>query len=159
MVDSIGTLSTAASQSASSATSQALMPGSYQVDFLKLMVAQLQNQDPMNVQDQKDFLGQLAQFESVSQMVKLNQNVQSLALAQGLAQSSSLIGKWAEIGTDSSGKSLDGIIKAVRLSGDKSVLVINGQEIDLAQLKGVTTQDDSSGAATDTTSGTQAGGA
>ena len=33
-------------------------------DFLKLLVTQLQHQDPMNPMDDKDFMGQMAQFSS-----------------------------------------------------------------------------------------------
>ncbi|MEO7999406.1 MAG: flagellar hook capping FlgD N-terminal domain-containing protein [Gemmatimonadaceae bacterium] len=41
-------------------------------DFMKLLVAQLKNQDPMNPMDGKDMAAQLAQFSSVEQMMQLN---------------------------------------------------------------------------------------
>lgn len=51
-------------------------------DFMKLLVAQLKNQDPMNPMDGKDMAAQLAQFSSVEQMMELNKTVASQADAQ-----------------------------------------------------------------------------
>ena len=42
-------------------------------DFLKLLVAQLQNQDPSNPTDGTQFMGQLAQFSSLEQMTNVSQ--------------------------------------------------------------------------------------
>ena len=40
-------------------------------DFLKLLVTQLQHQDPMNPMDDKDFMGQMAQFSSLEQITNM----------------------------------------------------------------------------------------
>ncbi len=47
-------------------------------DFLMLLVAQLQNQDPMNPQDATEFTAQLAQFSSLEQLTNVNENLGSL---------------------------------------------------------------------------------
>jgi len=44
-------------------------------DFLKLMIAQLQNQDPLNPMDGTEYAAQLAQFTSLEQLTNLNENV------------------------------------------------------------------------------------
>jgi flagellar basal-body rod modification protein FlgD len=44
-------------------------------EFLKMLVAQLKNQDPMNPMDGKDMAAQLAQFSSVEQLVTLNKSM------------------------------------------------------------------------------------
>ena len=51
-------------------------------DFLTLLVAQLQNQDPMNPEDATEFTAQLAQFSSLEQLFNINENMEDLALAQ-----------------------------------------------------------------------------
>ncbi|MEO7359580.1 MAG: flagellar hook capping FlgD N-terminal domain-containing protein, partial [Gemmatimonadaceae bacterium] len=51
-------------------------------DFMKLLVAQLKNQDPLNPMDGKDMAAQLAQFSSVEQMMQLNTTVSSQSDAQ-----------------------------------------------------------------------------
>lgn len=65
-------------------------------DFLKLMVTQLNNQDPFKPMENGEFLGQIAQFGSVTGLEELNQNFESLAASitsnQAL-QAGSLVGR------------------------------------------------------------------
>ena len=46
--------------------------------FLKLLVAQIQNQDPLNPADSIQFVGQLTQFSQLEQLLGINKGVQSL---------------------------------------------------------------------------------
>lgn len=46
-----------------------------QADFMKLLVAQLQNQDPLNPLDSANFSAQLAQFSSLEQLTQINQRL------------------------------------------------------------------------------------
>jgi len=46
--------------------------------FLKLLMAQVQNQDPMNPTDSTQFVGQLVQFSSLEQLLSINQGIQTL---------------------------------------------------------------------------------
>lgn len=60
-------------------------------DFLKLMIAQMQNQDPTSPMDNKDLAAQTAQFTSVEQLAKISD--QLTGMGQSLGNSSNLIGK------------------------------------------------------------------
>lgn len=67
-----------------------------QEDFLTLLVAQLQNQDPLNPSDPTEFTSQLAQFSELEQLFNLNDTMENLASAQNDAEklnALSLIGK------------------------------------------------------------------
>ena len=67
-------------------------------DFLKLLIAQLQNQDPMQPAKDTEFVAQLATFSSLEQLISANDNLQSLALGQANlvnSQALNLIGKEA----------------------------------------------------------------
>jgi flagellar basal-body rod modification protein FlgD len=46
--------------------------------FLQLLVAQIQNQDPLNPTDSIQFVGQLVQYSSLEQLMGINQGVQQL---------------------------------------------------------------------------------
>jgi len=73
-------------------------------DFLKLMIAQLKNQDPLSPMDGTQFAAQLAQFSSLEQLANLNETVkQSIDANFFLIQSvnntmtANLIGKDAKL--------------------------------------------------------------
>lgn len=51
-------------------------------EFLQLLVAQLRHQDPLNPMDGTEFATQLAQFNSVEQLINLNEGIEGLAYAQ-----------------------------------------------------------------------------
>jgi flagellar basal-body rod modification protein FlgD len=77
--------STGASSSSSSISSASAQEAQVtEQQFLKLLVAQLQNQDPLNPMDGTQFVSQLAQFSELEQMIGVNQGVQQLVVdAQG----------------------------------------------------------------------------
>ena len=69
--------------------------------FLKLLVAQMKNQDPFNPQDPTQYVTQLSQFTTMEQKMDLNDNMEYLtALADGLLINSAMKGSSALIGTD-----------------------------------------------------------
>jgi flagellar basal-body rod modification protein FlgD len=68
--------------------------------FLKLLVAQLQNQDPLQPQDNSEFVAQLAQFSSLEQTMGINDRLDLLsAQSSGLQNSQvvNLVGKQATV--------------------------------------------------------------
>ncbi|MFA7288892.1 MAG: flagellar hook capping FlgD N-terminal domain-containing protein [Melioribacteraceae bacterium] len=74
-------------------------------DFLKLMIAQMKNQDPMNPMDSSQYSAQLAQFSSLEQLTNLNDYMkQSIDANYLLTQSinntlyANLIGKEVKVG-------------------------------------------------------------
>jgi flagellar basal-body rod modification protein FlgD len=76
-ISGLGTPQTdqSAQQAAAGKSSQQLG----QADFLKLLVTQLQNQDPMNPMDNQQFVAQLATFSSLEQLMSINNAVTKLA--------------------------------------------------------------------------------
>lgn len=64
--------------------------------FLQLLTAQLQHQDPLEPQKNHEFVAQLAQFSGLEQQISVNKNLQGLMMSQSSmanAQLSGLIGK------------------------------------------------------------------
>lgn len=69
-------------------------------EFLRLLVAQLSTQDPLNPMDSREFSAQLAQFSALEQMTNVNNTLEELVQAQqamGNSSMISLIGKLVDI--------------------------------------------------------------
>lgn len=65
-------------------------------EFLRMLIAQLENQDPLNPQDATEFTAQLAQFSSLDQLFGMRSSIDALSKVQSVAQSlsaASLIGR------------------------------------------------------------------
>ena len=72
-------------------------------DFLKLLIAQISHQDPMDPLSNDDFINQMTQFSSLEQLQSINEGVgTSLYLSQSLnnAYSAALIGREAVVQSD-----------------------------------------------------------
>jgi flagellar basal-body rod modification protein FlgD len=96
--------------------------------FLKLLVAQLENQDPTNPTDSAQFMAQLASFSNVEQSIKANAKLDSLATSLALTQADGLIGKSV---TSADGK-ISGVVDSVRIvSGGAVAVLTNGKEVTL----------------------------
>jgi flagellar basal-body rod modification protein FlgD len=96
--------------------------------FLRLLVAEMKNQDPTAPKDTSQYLAQLASFSSVEQGVNSNKKLDSLMTSMQLSQAHSLIGQKL---TDSGGVDL-GIIQAVEIGQTTSTAVLDsGQKIEV----------------------------
>ena len=92
------------SGAASAKTDAASDPAEAQDRFLKLLVAQLNNQDPMNPLDNAQMTSQIAQINTVTGIQQLNETVKGLAsqfAAQQLMQGSAMVGRDVLVADDS----------------------------------------------------------
>ena len=86
-------------------------------DFLKLMVAQMKNQDPMSPADDKDNIAQMAQFSSLEQITNLASATQQLADRMSLTQNVGLLGHNVTY-TGADGTSVSGTVDSLDLAKD-----------------------------------------
>jgi flagellar basal-body rod modification protein FlgD len=90
--------------------------------FLKLLVAEMKNQDPTSPMESTDYVAQLATFSQVEQSVQVNAKLDQILQASALAQADALIGR--EI-TSADGKT-SGTVTEVKLKADGIVAVLAG---------------------------------
>lgn len=64
-----------------------------QADFLTLLTAQMQNQDPLNPMDNAQFMSQMAQFSTVAGIGELNEGVAGLGAGLRISAAANLIGR------------------------------------------------------------------
>lgn len=134
-----GTISELAGTSNSTDTASNKNTGSLGKDeFLKLLVTQLQYQDPMKPMDDTQFIGQMAQFSALEQMQNLN-------AAFTATKAMNLVGKYitGTISDSDSTKEVSGEVKSVKISGSKAYALVNGQEVsvdNITEIKNVDTK-------------------
>ncbi|MGE7020368.1 flagellar hook assembly protein FlgD [Solibacillus cecembensis] len=110
--------------------------------FLKILITQLQNQDPTSPMDDKEFIAQMAQFSSLEQMQNMTKAMENLLVSQNQTQLmsySSFIGKevkWHELTDklDENKKPIynegTGVIKELKfVEGEPVFVLADGKEI------------------------------
>ena len=110
----------------SNSTTDAASPDLNYDSFLKLLVAQMKNQDPTEPMDSTEQIAQLATFSQVEQTIKTNTNLESLLQRTSLSEANAVIGKTV---TSADGKTT-GVVKEVKLYSDGIIAVLDtGKEL------------------------------
>jgi len=100
-------------------------------DFLKILLTQLQFQDPLKPMDNEQFMAQMAQFSTLEQTQQLTNRMDQLLSIQSATQSVGLLGRTVEI--SSSGGNVSGQVTSLSLTNGTPTLSItqsNGQVLD-----------------------------
>lgn len=110
-------------------------------DFLKILLTQLNYQDPMKPMDNQQFMAQMAQFSSLQQTQQLNTNIEKLISNQSSLQSVGLLGRTVDIA--SNGGVITGRVSSLSLKEEApllSVITTAGatiENVDLSQITAV----------------------
>src|SRR4051794_33673303 len=82
-------------------------------DFLKLMITQLEHQDPINPTNSSELLSQMSQIGQLQSSDTLQTSLQGFALQTSISSASSMIGKTVQ-GLDSNSKPIAGVVTSVQ---------------------------------------------
>jgi len=101
--------------------------------FFKLLITQLQNQDPLNPMKDREFISQMAEFSSLEKTEKLYSLLKNKLSSNQVIDNSNLIGR--EITANVEGVEMSGIVEAVKSSDDKVLAVLDtGSEIEIKNI-------------------------
>ncbi len=96
-------------------------------DFLRILITQLQNQDPTEPMDDREFIAQMAQFSSLEQITNMSEEFRRLSGLLSGSQAVGLIGRTVEVSAGE--RVLEGRVTEVTRGNDPQVLV-DGQYFD-----------------------------
>lgn len=97
--------------------------------FLKLFLTQLQNQNPLEPMQDKDFLMQLAQFTQVENAEEMARTLQKLQTLVTATQATALLGKQVTALREGEVSPVEGKVSAVRFTSDGVWLLVDGKEV------------------------------
>jgi flagellar basal-body rod modification protein FlgD len=102
-----------------------------QDDFLKLLVAQMSQQDPMNPMKDSEFIAQMAQFSALEQAKTMQQDMSSL-------RASSLLGETVEVADEAEDSDFrTGVVTAIKIEKGIPQLIVNGNKYLLSDVQSI----------------------
>src|SRR3990172_2739003 len=105
-------------------------------DFLKLLLTQLTNQDPMEPTGNEELLRQISSIREIELSTTLTESLRLLTGQQHVTAASAMIGQYVTGIPGESGNASRGIVSGVRfVDGGRAVLLLsNGRELPLEQV-------------------------
>ena len=103
-------------------------------DFLKLLITQLQNQDPTSPMENTEFISQMAQFSSLEQMTNMSSSFAKMAAFINSSEAASTLGKTVELNIGDA--SVQGIVEGAT-RGDNPQILVNGMYYSMDKIKAI----------------------
>lgn len=128
----------ASAGTASAATTAAATPGTLDKEaFLKLLVAQLRNQDPSKPMDSSELMAQTTQLSTMEQLTALTKTSQESFALQMRMAAASLVGRQATY-ADASGATVTGAVTSVSYAGSVPTVTVGDKVVALDAVSSVT---------------------
>jgi flagellar basal-body rod modification protein FlgD len=107
-----------------------------QNQFMSLLLAGLQNQDPLEPMSNQDFLGQLAQFANLQGMQQMNANFSEMLKLTQMTQGSDTIGRTVQY-TDASNNPASGRVSGLTVTNGQVFLEVGSASVSLDSVTSV----------------------
>lgn len=111
--------------------------------FLKLLVTQLQHQDPTRPMEDREFIAQMAQFSSLEQMTNLNNEVRNLVTSSRTAEAYGILGRNIESYDSVLQQAVTGRVSSVFFKGNELMLKVGDNEVPMKNVHSVNVDEDS----------------
>ena len=106
-------------------------------DFIKMMITQLQNQDPTEPAKNEQLLAQMSQIGQLQSSTSLQSSLTKLVLQNNLGAAGNLIGKNVT-GLGGDGDEVTGTVTSVRVEGDDVLLELdNGNKLNMGRVTSI----------------------
>jgi flagellar basal-body rod modification protein FlgD len=106
--------------------------------FFRLLITQLQNQDPLNPMEDKEFISQMAQFSSLEQMQNMNTNLVQIMRIQSISECANLIGKTVETIDNNTGETIKGVVNQIAFEDNEIYVILDDDNDTKINLDGIT---------------------
>jgi flagellar basal-body rod modification protein FlgD len=103
-------------------------------DFLKLLIAELKNQDPLEPLKNADILQQVSQIRQIGVSSRLNDTLDSVLLGQNVASAAALINQ-PIVGLSDSGENVFGYVDSVSIAGGQAKLHVGDQVVSIDKVR------------------------
>jgi len=101
--------------------------------FIKLLVAELQNQDPMSPMDNAQILQQVSQIRAIESSTRLTTTLEAVLLGQNMSTASSLLGRTIS-GLDDASNKVTGKVDRVSVTEGEAKLHVGNSTISLKNI-------------------------
>lgn len=109
-------------------------------DFIKMMITQLQNQDPMEPAKNQELLAQMSQIGQLQSATTLQESLQGMVSQNQIGAAAGLVGKSVD-GLDANDDPVSGIVTSVRIQKDGVSLELdNGKSLPLGRVTSIGAQ-------------------
>jgi flagellar basal-body rod modification protein FlgD len=103
-------------------------------DFIKMMITQLQQQDPLEPAKNEQLLAQMSQIGQLQTATQLQDSLKGMVLQNQIGSAATLIGKTVQ-GLDANDAPVTGLVTSVRVQDNGVSLELdNGQKLDLGRI-------------------------
>ncbi len=102
-------------------------------DFIKMMTAELQNQDPMDPMSNTEMLAQIGQMRQITSNDKLTTSIEAMSAGQTLATASSMIGKTIT-GQNTADEKITGVVDKVNIEAGSIKLYVGSSIVNIGSV-------------------------
>jgi len=106
-------------------------------DFIKMMITQLQNQDPMEPAKNGELLAQMSQIGQLQSSTMVQESLKGMVLQNQIGSAGNLIGKMV-VGLDATNEKVKGFVNSVRVESDGVYLELDsGKKLALGRVTSI----------------------
>lgn len=106
-------------------------------DFIQMMIAQLQHQDPMQPTTNSELMSQMSQISQLQSNTSLQSTLKTLASQSQIGAAGAMIGKTVA-GLDDTDKAVQGVVTSVRVEGESIYLELDsGKKLGLSRVTSI----------------------